>query len=152
MLFYRYEALGTAAAAALAAAQRCLGEELSLSGRVLVAPEGINGTVQGDEKQIERYQNEVQKWFQEEIDWKRSQAEGSESQGKALFPDFVVKEVNELVGFGLQESEPLDVVAEAGTRLSPEEFHSRLETRKAEELCLIDVRNTFEYPGFWPSD
>ena len=69
---------------------------------------------------------------------KRSKAEDVE-----LFPDFVVKEVTELVGFGVQEPEPLDVMTEAGIKLSPEEFHAKL--MQTDELKLIDVRNTFEY-------
>lgn len=136
VLFYCYQDLPCAAS--LAAEQRSLGSELGLIGRVLVAPEGINGTVQGTEDAISIYERTVQRSFSSNIDWKRSKAEDVE-----LFPDFVVKEVTELVGFGVQEPEPLDVMTEAGIKLSPEEFHAKL--MQTDELKLIDVRNTFEY-------
>ena len=135
ILFYCYQDLPSAAS--LAAEQRSLGSELGLFGRVLVAPEGINGTVQGTAKAISSYEASVQKAFSKRIDWKSSKAESSEP----IFPDFVVKEVTELVSFGL--SERLDVT-EAGIRLSPEEFHAKL-LQDPKEIKLIDVRNTFEY-------
>lgn len=138
ILFYCYQDL--LCAESVAAEQRSLGSELGLFGRVLVAREGINGTVQGTADAISTYERTVQKVFSERIDWKRSKAEGSEP----IFPDFVVKEVPELVGFGLQE--PLDVTAEAGIRLTPEEFHAKLVQQDPTELpVVIDVRNTFEY-------
>ncbi|CAE7785560.1 Tstd2 [Symbiodinium sp. CCMP2592] len=139
VLFYCYQGLGAEGAAQLAEEQQRLGAELRLSGRVLVALEGINGTVQGGSAAVTAYEVAVQRFFNTRIDWKRSAA--SEQN---LFPDFVVKQVSELVGFGLQEAKPLDVHAEGGTHLSPEEFHSRL-LQNSEELRIIDVRNTFEY-------
>ena len=137
ILFYCYQDLPCATS--LAAQQRSLGSELGLFGRVLVAPEGINGTVQGTTDAISIYEASVQKVFSRKIDWKSSKAEGVEP----IFPDFVVKEVPELVGFGLQER--LDVTAEAGIRLSPQEFHAKLIDGDPKDFKLIDVRNTFEY-------
>ncbi|CAJ1460763.1 unnamed protein product [Effrenium voratum] len=134
VLFYCYQ--DDSDVSALAEEQRRLGAELGLCGRVLVAKEGINGTVQGNADAISAYEARVQAAFCREIDWKRSH-----KVTDCLFPDLVVKEVSELVGFGLQE--PLDM-AEAGTHLTPEEFHSRL-LQNSGQLRLIDVRNTFEY-------
>lgn len=152
VLFYRYEDLGSVRAAELAEEQRRLGDSLQLSGRVLVAAEGINGTVQGSSEAVAAYEAAVEAFLAPSgaggIDWKRSVG-GVE----ALFPDFAVKEVPELVGFGLQgrqlpggrSDRPLDVRAETGQHLSPQDFHKLLEDTSPEELRLLDVRNTFEH-------
>lgn len=152
LLFYQYEGLG-ARAAALAEEQRRLGAELRICGRVLVAPEGINGTVQGVEAALAAYRASVDAALGvgagcPPIDWKTSRG-GSE----ALFPDFAVKEVPELVSFGFHGRRgaggvvdaPLDVRAEGGAHLAPEDFHRLLGETPREGLCLIDVRNSFEY-------
>ncbi|CAE8585777.1 unnamed protein product [Polarella glacialis] len=140
VLFYRYENLGSERAATLAAEQHRLGQELGLVGRVLVAPEGINGTVQGSAAAVKAYEAAVEAALTGAVDWKSSSA-----SSEALFPDLAVKEVAELVGFGLQEATPLDVSTEGGIHLPPSEFHSRLLETPPDELRIIDVRNTFEY-------
>ena len=140
ILFYRYMSMTSEEAAALAAEQRRLGEELALRGRVLVASEGINGTVQGTREAACAYEASVRSFFGEAVDFKRSEA-----SAEAVFPDFAVKEVPELVSFGLQPSVKLDVTGETAVHLKPTDFHRLLEDTPQEELCLLDVRNSFEY-------
>ena len=43
--------------------QRWLGSELGLHGRVLLASEGINGTVQGSPRALESYQKHTERHF-----------------------------------------------------------------------------------------
>lgn len=137
VLFYRYMPLDDEHARTVAAEQRRLGAQLQLVGRVLVAGEGINGTVQGEGPAVLEYKTAVEEVFGT-IDWKHS------SGGDAkLFPDFVVKEVPELVSFGLKCS--LDVQADAGISLPPADFDRLLAETPAADLRVVDVRNTFEY-------
>jgi len=153
LLFYCYETLGSERASELAQNQRTLGAQLGLCGRVLVASEGINGTVQGTSESTADYQRAVEHFFGSNnggptIDWKRSSG-GSDP----LFPDFAVKEVPELVSFGLHGRaraggaciRPLDVQAETGLHLPPKSFHKLLEETSDDKLWLLDVRNSFEY-------
>jgi len=141
VLFYIYARLGPDQVKAAAEEQRRLGPALRLCGRVLVAAEGVNGTVQGSDEAISSYQAATEAAVGSSIDWKRSRAGEA-----ALFPDFAVKEVAELVGFGLQPDGrgPL-AVEEAGPHLSPAAFHRLLGETPPDQLRLIDVRNSFEY-------
>ncbi|CAK0876099.1 unnamed protein product, partial [Prorocentrum cordatum] len=118
VLFYRYENLGQRRSQELAAQQRALGERLRLVGRVLVAGEGINGTVQGRAEAVAEYEAAVETTLGVGIDWKRSTA-GAE----ALFPDFAVKEVAELVSFGLPDMERQNVSWSVSFR-TPEDCRS----------------------------
>jgi len=53
--------------------QRVLCEELGLTGRILIAHEGINGTVEGANDAIEKYIQEVEKDKRfTGINWKKS--------------------------------------------------------------------------------
>jgi len=140
VLFYCYESLGAARAEEIAAEQRRLGADLGLCGRVLVAAEGINGTVQGQQASVAAYEAAVELRFPCGVDWKRSSGGAG-----ALFPDFVVKEVPELVSFSIRTNEPLDVRREAGVKLSPRDFDRVLAETPSEQLRVIDVRNSFEY-------
>ncbi|MES2571438.1 MAG: hypothetical protein V4710_15465, partial [Verrucomicrobiota bacterium] len=53
ILFYKYVPIVDPDA--FAAAQRALCSDLGLKGRLLIATEGINGTLVGEEAQINRY-------------------------------------------------------------------------------------------------
>ena len=79
------------------------------------------------------------RFFQEKLTGRVAKPKALSPSSRILF----VKEVPELVGFGLQER--LDVTAEAGIRLSPQEFHAKLIDGDPKDFKLIDVRNTFEY-------
>lgn len=139
LLFYCYEPLRGGRAARLVDEQRELGSCLRLRGRVLVAEEGINGTVQGCAAALASYREAVEAALTPRaIDWKSSTGGHDD-----LFPDFAVKLVPELVSFGLQEE--LDVNREGGVHVSPEGFHKLLTETPKEQLRVIDVRNTFEF-------
>eukprot|EP00929_Paragymnodinium_shiwhaense_P095584 TRINITY_DN56793_c0_g1_i1.p1 TRINITY_DN56793_c0_g1~~TRINITY_DN56793_c0_g1_i1.p1 ORF type:complete len:484 (+),score=77.92 TRINITY_DN56793_c0_g1_i1:75-1526(+) len=152
--FYRYVWLGDKSKAALAAEeQRRLGDELQLHGRVLVSVEGINGTVQGSEASVKAYELATARTFGVD-NWKRS----SVAADGALFPDFSVKEVPEIVSFGLKPWAPPDALASStdagscasglgsGGRHVPADEWDRLITQTpSDQLRIIDVRNTFEY-------
>lgn len=144
VLFYNYCAINNTES--LRKWQRHLAETLELKGRVLIAEEGINGTLGGTKENIDKYIFDMETYvFPEDdtvypfkgLDWKRS------TSAIEPFPDLKVAVVKEVVSTGGRIRPPQD--NEGGIHLSPEDFHAELEKTKPEDLVLIDVRNNFEY-------
>jgi len=146
--------------------QKELCEELGTKGRILLAVEGINGTLSGTtDDVIEEYivrmksfhllqdcgtpggilpsDNEMadeRNFLFRDVDWKKSEV-GEDSIEP--FPDLKISVVKEIVSTGgLVQVDELP--QRTGKHLSPKEFHeAMLESEKP--VVLIDVRNTFEY-------
>lgn len=130
--------------------------KLPLVGRILIAPEGINGTLSGNRSDIESYVRKMKDYHDvvgttnnsnnnfdlrifRDVDYKLSY----DSSSEPLFPDLKISIVKEIVSTsGLVDVH--DVPVETGRHLTPEEFHKALEDNK-EDIALIDVRNTFEH-------
>ncbi len=106
---------------------------IGLKGRILIAEEGINGTVAGTRAQLKQYTDymDAHPLFKG-IVFKRSAA------GKMPFPKLIVKRRPEIVTLG----KPVDL-KKTGKYLSPEEFHTMLETEK--DITVVDMRNNYEY-------
>jgi UPF0176 protein len=110
-------------------------KELGLKGRILVAKEGINGTVSGTVEQTEAYMNMMHahplfKGMVFKID---------ESEGHA-FKKIFVRPRPELVTFRLEDDiNPNDLT---GKRLKPKEFYEALQQ---EDVIVLDGRNDYEY-------
>jgi UPF0176 protein len=126
--------------------QQQLGSDLNLTGRVRVAPEGINGSIAGSHDAVHEY---VRKMSTEEpclekyaqgIDWKFSDGP---ADAKHVFEKFSVRACSELVGLdaGALPYDP----SIGGTHLDPADFHRALKTSVDEDYVLIDVRNSYEY-------
>lgn len=116
--------------------QRALCQELSLKGRILVAHEGINGTLGGTAEHIELYKEFMKqhKLFHD-IDFK-------ESKGSAdHFPKLKVLVKKEIVNLGIHPD--LINARDAAPHLSPEEVHALL-TSSPEDLIVFDARNGYE--------
>lgn len=117
--------------------QRKICEKLSLTGRIIVSPEGINGTVEGlmanTEKYIEWMNNDSR--FAD-INWKRSEGTGN------AFPKLSVKERKEIVSLHLGDLD-FDPNKVTGKYLTAEELHEWFETKK--EFYIVDMRNDYEY-------
>lgn len=108
---------------------------LGLRGRILVASEGINGTVSGRVEQTEKY-----------MEFMRSDARFSDmvfkiekSEGHA-FKKLKIKVKQEIVNLNLDED--LNPNETTGKHLSPKEF---LETLQQDDVIILDARNTYEY-------
>lgn len=108
---------------------------LDLRGRILVATEGMNGTVSGTVEQTEKY-----------IEFMRNDSRFSDmifkiekSEGHA-FKKLKVKVKPEIVNLSLEED--LDPNKVTGKHLSPKEF---LESMQQEDVIILDARNTYEY-------
>ncbi len=109
---------------------------LLLKGRIIIAHEGINGTLGGTAENIDIYvfhmRNHV---LFKDVDFK-------ESEGSAAdFPRLSIKIRPEIVAFSRKLKTPLTETP--GEYLTPEEVHNLLK-KKEENLLVFDVRNTYE--------
>lgn len=114
--------------------QRQLAESLNLTGRIIVAPEGFNATLEGKEKEIEKYKKEVMadKLFTDLV-FKESQGTGR------AFPKLSVKVRDEIVALGAGE---FDVPAETAPTISADELEEWYES--GEDFVVLDLRNDYE--------
>lgn len=136
LLFYRYSPIGDPGA--LVESTRELCRELDLLGRILIASEGINGTVSGESANtrafIERFRNDP---VTRSIEFK------IEPSGGHAFKRLSVKLRDEIVTLGLDGSEDIDPNRITGRRLSPPEFLRALEDAD-EDTVILDGRNDYE--------
>jgi predicted sulfurtransferase len=115
----------------------------SLKGRILLATEGINGTLSAvDEDCLKSFCQKVEEaWpFLKGLDWKFSD---NKSRNEP-FPDLKIAVVKEIVSTGNTVTVE-DIPRYGGKHLTPSEFHEALEDQGDKETVVIDVRNTFEY-------
>jgi predicted sulfurtransferase len=134
LLFYKY--IDIKDPHKVMAEQRKLCESLGLKGRILLAGEGINGTLGGTTSSVELYKDYMnQHALFSAIDFK-------EGQGAAdYFPRLQIKVKKEIVHLGLN---PEEITAHnAGTYITPQEAHALL-AKKPENLVLLDTRNDYE--------
>ena len=131
LLFYKFVPI--TAPERLAAEQRALCARLELKGRVLVAEEGINGTLAGREESIAAYQTALR------ADPRFADIEFKTSLGDpTTFPRLSIKVRAEIVTLGAGFPLPTD----QDNLLSPSEWKHMLE--EDPEVVLIDVRNRYE--------
>jgi UPF0176 protein len=117
--------------------QKALCEQLNLKGRIIVAVEGINGTVEGSKENTEKYIEEMLKDQRfADIHWKRSIGDGNS------FPKLSVKARKEIVSLhlGTCDINPNEIT---GTHLKPEELHEWIKNKK--EFYIVDMRNAYEH-------
>jgi UPF0176 protein len=130
ILFYKYVAIEDPHA--FAAAQRELCAELRLKGRVLIAAEGINGTLAGPRLEIERYIEALCRDGRfSDIVFKRSPGDAG------TFPKLVVKVRREIVTLSAG-----DLAPDRDNQLSPAAWKLKMENDP--EAVLLDVRNRYE--------
>ena len=131
ILFYKYVAI--ADPAAFTNTQRDLCAGLGLKGRVLIAAEGINGTLAGPRAAVEQYVAALR------ADERFADIEMKVSAGDAqTFPKLVVKVRPEIVTL----SAGMPLTADLDNHLSPAEWKRTLEEEP--DVVVIDVRNRYE--------
>ncbi|WP_078547621.1 oxygen-dependent tRNA uridine(34) hydroxylase TrhO [Litchfieldia alkalitelluris] len=109
--------------------------KIGLMGRIIVAKEGINGTVSGTIDQTDAYM----KYMKEDTRFEDMIYKIDEADGHA-FKKMKVRPRNELVTLRLEDDvNPLELT---GKYLSPKEFY---ESMKAHDTVVIDARNDYEY-------
>lgn len=118
--------------------QKRLCEELGLKGRIIVAKEGINGTVEGLKENTEKYIEEMKKDERfSDMHWKRSVGDGNS------FPKLSVKVRKEIVSLNLGETCDIDPNQTTGIHLKPEELHNWI--KEGKEFYIVDMRNAYEH-------
>ncbi|MFC4767599.1 rhodanese-related sulfurtransferase [Effusibacillus consociatus] len=133
LLYYKYVRIEDPVEYAQQHLQFC--KDLGLKGRILVAEEGINGTVSGTVEQTETYMEEIRKdpRFADMV-FKIDEADGH------AFKKMFVRPRKELVTFRLEED--IDPNQLTGKYLSPKEFYEALQDP---DVIVLDGRNDYEY-------
>jgi UPF0176 protein len=130
ILFYKYVEI--ADTDIFSQAQRALCESLDLKGRILIASEGINGTLAGAEENVSRYVAALQadsRFSDIDIKWSLGDAH--------TFPKLVVKVRREIVTLNAGAIPP-----DKENHLSPAEWKELMEHNR--DVVLLDIRNRFE--------
>jgi UPF0176 protein len=134
LLFYKYTNIDDPEA--LRESQLKLCQRLGLKGRVLIAKEGINSTLEGTNENIEAYLKE----YLSDPRFSDTHIKRSEGNGNA-FPKLKVKVRSEIVTLGLEKDiNPNEIT---GKRLKPEDLKKWYEDGK--EFYVIDMRNDYEF-------
>ncbi len=111
-------------------------KELGLKGRILVADEGINGTVSGTVEQTQKYIDTMHADPRfEDMEFKIDEADGH------AFKKMHVRHRPEIVSLRLGE-EDIDPNEITGEYLEPKEFYEELQR---DDVVVLDARNDYEY-------
>jgi UPF0176 protein len=142
LLFYKYTNIENPEAFRLQ--QRAWCEELGLTGRTLIASEGINSTLEGTVENTEEFINRISKvnGF-DDIHWKKSTGTGSS------FPKLSIKVRDEIVTTLIEEKNDIGPLKRVtGKYLTPKELNSWIHSDK--EFFIVDMRNDYEHSvGFF---
>jgi UPF0176 protein len=112
--------------------QRC--EDLGLLGTILLAEEGINGTISGSEKSIRRLFERLRDDERlSELHFKESWA------SEQVFHRMKVRLKNEIVTLGVEGVDPIRV---CGEHVKPEDWNELI---SRDDVRLVDTRNDYEY-------
>ncbi len=110
--------------------------EHDLRGRIIIAEEGINGTVSGTKDSTEAYIKETLELLgSSEMEFKIDPNDGH------AFEKLSVKVRSEIVSLHLPKEQDIDPEEITGERLSPEQFLAEMEN---EDVLLFDGRNKYE--------
>ena len=134
LLYYKYVAI--AYPKQIMKWQKKICHDLSLTGRIIIGHEGINGTVGGTQKNTERYKTIMQKnSLFNNIDFKQSEG------GADCFSRLSVVVKDEIVHLGL---DPYTITAgNGGKHLTPDKAHTLIKQHPP-DLLILDVRNKVE--------
>jgi UPF0176 protein len=108
--------------------------DLNLRGRIIVASEGLNGTISGLKADCEKYMDHLK------ADHRFSHTEFKvEESAQHAFKKLNVRVKPEIVNVGLPHIDP---TKKTGTYLEPQEF---LEMKDADDVVVLDVRSNYEH-------
>ena len=105
-----------------------------IKGTVLLAHEGINGTVSGTKAAIDQFKN-----FLKSHNLHESQNFKTSTSTVAPFPRLKVKLKDEIVSIGNELADPTKIV---GEYVQPEDWNSLI---SQEDVLVLDTRNTYEF-------
>lgn len=112
-------------------------EELGLKGRIIIAKEGINGTVEGSVENTQKYIS----FMQDDKRFKDTHFKKSAGTGSA-FPKLSVKVRSEIVSGHLGERD-INPGKTTGKYLTPEDLHEWFKSGK--KFYIVDMRNDYEH-------
>lgn len=140
LLYYKYTPI--ADPASFCREQKSLCQKLGLTGRIIIAEEGLNGTVEGTKENTQKYIDEITRDPRfSDINFKRSVGTGS------AFPKLSIKVRSEIVSGHLGDAD-VNPTKVTGKYLSAEELHGWIHSDK--EFYIIDMRNDYEHAvGFF---
>jgi UPF0176 protein len=127
--FYAFAPMDGARVARLRDELHAFGDACGMRGLVLLATEGINGTVCGSPESMAEWKSLIGGLFPNAT-WNESAA------SELVFPRWLVKIREEIVALDRPDSSPLD-----GTHLTPAEWNAMM-TRG--DAVIIDTRNAYE--------
>jgi len=135
LLYYKYTTLTNPEEIVLEQKELCA--KLGLKGRIIIAPEGINGTVEG----LTEATNDYIKVMNESTLFKDIEYKSSVGTGNA-FRKLSIKLRQELVSghLGIDDVNPN---VTTGKYVSAEELHEWFRTNK--RFYIVDMRNDYEY-------
>lgn len=161
LLYYQYVPIENPSKMCKWQIQLC--QELGLNGRIRVSKEGINGTLSGEDANVESYICAMDACdelnMNGKIDWKKSGlVQNLRSHEEQYFQTLSVKVTKEVVSLDLTEKEETILkTIPRGEHLSPLEFHAALERYATSsndtiasndgiknEVVMLDVRNIYE--------
>lgn len=135
LLFYKYSNISNPQELVLQQKDIC--NQLRLKGRIIIAKEGINGTLEGTKINTQKYIDDLTSNDHfKDIHFKRSPGTGK------AFPKLKVKLRKEIVSAHLGE-EDINPAELTGKYLEPKELHNWIEEGK--KFYIIDMRNDYEY-------
>lgn len=135
LLYYKYVDLPDAEDIVAWHKEFC--KELGFKGRIIIAKEGINGTLEGKKEDTQKYIDKLTSDPRfDDVKFKRSVGTGN------AFPKLSIKLRNEIVSLGLgdQDFSPTKVT---GKYLLAEELHEWIHSGK--EFYIVDMRNDYEH-------
>lgn len=135
LLYYTYNPIADPTAVMFE--QRKLCTRLGLKGRILIAHEGLNGTVEGTKEQTDEYVRIMlaDPAFKN-VDFKRSIGTGN------AFPKLSIKVRDEIVSGHLGDAD-VDPNETTGAYIQAETLHDWIHSDK--KFYIIDMRNDFEH-------
>ncbi len=135
LLFYKYVQVDDAEEFAARLLEFC--REISIKGRLIVAPEGLNGTVSGTPEQCQRLVDflEADPRFGG-IDYKTDEVD------EPSFQKIFVRFKPEIVHSGLRDPEQINPMKETGIHLKGADF---LQLKDQEDVVILDVRSNYEH-------
>jgi UPF0176 protein len=135
LLYYCYSTIADAEQFAADHLKFC--KSLDLAGRIIVAEEGLNGTVSGSPESCKTYIDTLHAVPRfAGIDFKIDEVDT---------PSFVkmhVRYKSEIVHSGLRDPNIINPQQKTGKHLEPKEF---LEMKDAEDVVILDVRSNYEH-------
>ncbi len=134
LLYYKYINIDNPVE--LQKSQKELCEKLGLKGRIIIAKEGINGTLEGITENTEEYVKDLLSDSRfSDVHMKRSEGTGT------AFPKLSIKVRDEIVSAHLGEND-VNPAKVTGKHLKPEELHEWYKSGK--EFYIVDMRNDYE--------